>query len=72
MVLYFVCSGKGMVYRICFDVFYYSVWCVKWDKCKLFKIGFFFCFLVDGFYSFLFVIVENCDLRDFYFGEFEV
>lgn len=72
IVLYFVCSVKGMVYRIWFDVFYYSVVNILWEKCKCLKFGFFFCFLVDDFYILLFVIVEGWDFKEFCFGEFDV
>lgn len=59
IVLYFVCNGKGMVYRIWFDLLYRSVSYVKWGKIKCLKFGFFLCFFVDDFYNFLFGIVEN-------------
>jgi len=42
-LLYPVCSGKGMVYRIRFDAFHHSVRRVKWDKCKLLKFGSLLC-----------------------------
>lgn len=73
-VLYPVCSGKGMVYRIRFDVFHHSVRRVKWDKFKLLKFGSLLCLSrsADSFYTPLFATVENRDPRDLCLGELEV
>lgn len=73
-VLYPVCSGKGMVYRIRFDAFHHSVRRVKWNKCKLLKFGSLLCLSrsADGFYTPLFATVENRDPRDLCLGELEV
>ena len=71
-VLYPVCSGKGMVYRIRFDVFHYSLRRVKWDKCKLLKFGSLLCLSADSFYTPLFATVENRDPRELCVGELEV
>ena len=73
-VLYPVCSGKGMAYRIRFDAFHHSVRRVKWDKCKLLKFGSLLCLSrsTDGFYSPLFATVENRDPRELCLGELEV
>ena len=73
-VLYPVCSGKGMVYRIRFDAFHHSVRRVKWDNCKLLKFGSLLCLSrsADGFYTPLFATVENRDPRDLCLGELEV
>ena len=73
-LLYPVCSGKGMVYRIRFDVFHHSVRRVKWDKFKLLKFGSLLCLSrsADGFYTPLFATVENRDPRDLCLGELEV
>lgn len=73
-VLYPVCSGKGMVYRIRFDAFHHSVRRVNWDKCKLLKFGSLLCLSrsADGFYRPLFATVENRDPRELRLGELEV
>ena len=73
-VLYPVCNGKGMVYRIRFDAFHYSVRRVKWDKCKLLKFGSLLCLSrsADGFFTPLFATVENRDPRELCLGELEV
>lgn len=72
IVLYFVCNVKGKVYRIWFDVFYYIVRKVFWDRCKCFKNGFFLCLVLDDFYMFFFVIVEGWNFKEFCLGEFDV
>lgn len=73
-VLYPVCNGKGMVYRIRFDAFRHSVRHVKWDKCNLLKFGSLLCLSrsVDSFYTPLFATVENRDPRELCLGELEV
>ena len=72
-ILYPVCSGKGMVYRIRFDSFHPDVRRVKWEKkSKLFKFGSLLCLSADGFRNLLFATVENRDSRDLCVGELEV
>ena len=72
-ILYPVCSGKGMVYRIRFDSFHPDVRRVKWEKkSKLFKFGSLLCLSADGFRNLLFATVENRDSRDLCIGELEV
>ena len=71
-VLYPVCSGKGMIYRIRFDVSHHSVRRVKWEMCKLLKFGSLLCLSADDFYSLCFATVENRDSRDLRLGELEV
>ena len=71
-VLYPVCSGKGMVYRIRFNSFHPGVRHVKWEKCKLFKFGSLLCLSADEFNTLLFATVENRNPRDLCIGELEV
>lgn len=71
-VLYPVCSRKGMVYRIRFDSFHYSVRHVNWEKCKRFKFGSLLCLSADDFYTLLFATVENRDANELHQGELEV
>ena len=71
-VLYPVCSRKGMVYRIRFDSFHYSVRHVNWEKCKRFKFGSLLCLSTDDFYTLLFATVENRDANELREGELEV
>ncbi|PFX21266.1 NFX1-type zinc finger-containing protein 1-like [Stylophora pistillata] len=72
-ILYPVCSGKGMVYRIRFDSFHRDVRHVKWEKkSKLFKFGSLLCLSADEFRTLLFATVENRDSRDLCVGELEV
>ncbi len=71
-VLYPVCSGKGMVYRIRFDAWHSSVRRVKWEKCKLLKFGSLLCLSADDFYTLLFATVENRDPKELCLGELEV
>ena len=71
-VLYPVCSGKGMVYRIRFDWLHRSVRHVKWEKSKQLKFGSLLCLSADDFYSLVFATVENRNPGDLRCGELEV
>ncbi|KAM7440667.1 NFX1-type zinc finger-containing protein 1 [Porites harrisoni] len=71
-VLYPVCNGKGMVYKIRFDNSYRSLRRVKWEKSKRLKFGSLLCLSADDFYNLLFATVENRDTNDLYCGELEV
>ena len=72
-VLYPVCSGKGMVYRIRFDWRHRSVKHVNWEKSnKLLKFGSLLCLSADDFYNILFATVENRSPSDLRCGELEV
>ena len=71
-VLYPVCSGKGMVYRIRFDWLHRNVKHVNWEKSKLFKFGSLLCLSADDFYNILFATVENRNPSDLRCGELEV
>ena len=71
-VLYPVCSGKGMVYRIRFDWLHRNVKRVNWEKSKLFKFGSLLCLSADDFYNILFATVENRSPSDLRCGELEV
>ena len=71
-VLYPVCNGKGMVYKIRFDNSHRSLRRVKWDKSKRLKFGSLLCLSADDFYNLLFATVENRDKNDLYCGELEV
>lgn len=72
-VLYPVCSGKGMVYRIRFDWSHRSVKHVNWEKSnKLLKFGSLLCLSADDFYNILFATVENRSPSDLRCGELEV
>ncbi|KAJ7380472.1 NFX1-type zinc finger-containing protein 1 [Desmophyllum pertusum] len=71
-VLYPVCSGKGMVYRIRFDAFDRRLRHVNWDKCKLLKFGSLLCLSTDDFYTPLFATIENRNPRELCLGELEV
>ena len=71
-VLYPVCSRKGMVYRIRFDPFHYSVRHVNWEKCKRFKFGSLLCLSADDFYTPLFATVEDRDANELCHGELAV
>ena len=71
-VLYPVCSGKGMVYRIRFDWLHRSVRHVKWEKSKQLKFGSLLCLSADDFYNLVFATVENRNPGDLRCGELEV
>ena len=71
-ILYPVCSGKGMVYRIRFDWLHRNVKRVNWEKSKLFKFGSLLCLSADDFYNILFATVENRSASDLRCGELEV
>ena len=71
-VLYPVCNGKGMVYRIRFDSLHRRIRRVKWGKTKRLKFGSLLCFSADDFYSLLFATVENRDPKELCLGELEV
>ena len=72
-VLYPVCSGKGMVYRIRFDWRHRSVKHVNWEKSnKLLKFGSLLCLSADDFYNILFATVENRSPSNLRCGELEV
>lgn len=71
-VLYPVCNGKGMVYRIRFDSLHRSVSHVKWGKTKRLKFGSLLCLSADDFYNLLFGTVENRDPKELCLGELEV
>ena len=73
-VLYPVCSGKGMVYRIQFNPFRHSVKHVNWKKSKRLKFGSLLCLstAADDFYTPLIATVENRDTCDLCRGELEV
>lgn len=71
-VLYPVCNGKGMVYRIRFDREHGSVRHVKWEKAKRLKFGSLLCLSADDFYDLLFATVENREPSDLRRGELEV
>lgn len=71
-VLYPVCNGKGMVYRIRFDPLHGSVRRVKWENSKRLKFGSLLCLSSDEFYTLLFATVENRDTRELRRGELEV
>lgn len=73
-VLYPVCSGKGMVYRIQFNPFHHSVKHVNWRKSKRLKFGSLLCLsaAADDFYTPLIATVENRDTWDLCRGELEV
>ena len=71
-LMYPVCSGKGMVYRIRFNSSHPDVVRVRWEKSKLLKLGSLLCLSSDEFRTLLFAIVENRDSRDLCVGELEV
>ena len=71
-VLYPVCNGKGMVYRIRFHREHGSMRNVKWEKTKRLKFGSLLCLSADDFYELLFATVENRELSDLRRGELEV
>ena len=71
-VLYPVCNGKGMVYRIRFDWSHRIVRYVKWEKSKRLKFGSLLCLSADEFYTPLFATVENRDPKELCRGELEV
>ena len=71
-ILYPVCNGKGMVYRIRFGREHGSMRHVKWDKTKLLKFGSLLCLSADDFYELLFATVENREPSDLRRGELEV
>ena len=71
-VLYPVCNPKGMVYRIRFDAFHYSVRNVPWEKCKRLKFGSLLCLSSDDFYTPLFATVESRDPTELCCGELDV
>ena len=71
-VLYPVCSAKGMVYRIRFDVFHHSVVNIPWEKCKRLKFGSLLCLSADDFYTPLFATVEGRDPKELRSGELDV
>ena len=71
-IMYPVCSGKGMVYRIRFNSFHPDIARVRWEKSKLFKLGSLLCLSSDEFRTLLFATVENRDSRDLCVGELEV
>lgn len=71
-VLYPACSRKGMVYRIRFDSFHYSLRHINWEKSKRLKFGTLLCLSADDFYTLLFATVENRDHSELQQGELEV
>ena len=71
-VLYPVCSGKGMVYRIRFDAGHRSVRRVNWEKCKRLKFASLLCLSSDDFYTLLFATIENRHPKELCLGELEV
>ena len=71
-ILYPVCNGKGMVYRIRFDREHGSMRHVKWEKTKRLKFGSLLCLSADDFYELLFGTVENREPSDLRRGELEV
>ena len=71
-VLYPVCNGKGMVYRIRLDSSHQSMRRVQWNKSKRLKFGSLLCLSADDFYTLLFATVENRDPYELCRGELEV
>ena len=71
-VLYPVCSRKGLVYRIMFDLSHPKVKRVNWERSKRLKYGTLVCLSSDEFNTLVFATVENRDVKGLKVGELEV
>ena len=71
-VLYPVCSRKGLVYRIMFDLSHPKVRRVNWERSKRLKYGTLVCLSPDEFNTLVFATVENRDVKGLKVGELEV
>ena len=71
-VLYPVCSRKGLVYRIMFDLSHPKVRRVNWERSKRLKFGTLVCLSSDEFNALVFATVENRDVKGLKVGELEV
>ena len=71
-VLYPVCSKKGLVYRIMFDLSHPKVKRVNWERSKRLKFGTLVCLSSDEFNTLVFATVENRDVKGLKVGELEV
>ena len=71
-VLYPVCSRKGLVYRIMFDLSHPKVKRVNWERSKRLKFGSLVCLSSDEFSTLVFATVENRDAKGLKVGELEV
>lgn len=71
-VLYPVCSRKGLVYRIIFDLSHPKVKRVNWERSKRLKFGSLVCLSSDEFSTLVFATVENRDAKGLKVGELEV
>ena len=71
-VLYPVCSRKGQVYRIRFDVSHPKVKRVKWERSKRLTFGSLVCLSSDEFNTLVFATVENRRANELSVGELDV
>ena len=71
-VFYPVCSRKGLVYRIMFDLSHPKVRRVNWERSKRLKYGTLVCLSRDEFNTLVFATVENRDVKGLKVGELEV
>ena len=70
--LYPVCSRKGLVYRIMFDLSHPKVRRVNWERSKRLRYGTLVCLSSDEFNTLVFATVENRDVKGLKVGELEV